>query len=85
MLIRHSVDAAHRMEALLKGCSDFTQAADAAADNTSPADANELVRKTLATFEEQIRETGAVIECGPLPSLADSRRSPHAAVPEPDQ
>ena len=69
VLIRHSVDAAHRMEALLRGLLEYTQAADSEQHNSSPADANELVRKTLATFEEQIRETGAVIECGPLPSL----------------
>jgi PAS domain S-box-containing protein len=69
VLIRHSVDAAHRMESLLRGLLEYTQTADAAPQLSGPADADELVRKTLATFEEQIRETGAVIECGPLPRL----------------
>lgn len=68
-LIRHSVDAAHRMEALLKGLLEYTQAADAAQHLTSPVDANELVRKTLATFAAQVEETAATFECGRLPRL----------------
>jgi PAS domain S-box-containing protein len=69
VLIRHSVDAAHRMEALLRGLLEYTQAADAAQHNSGPAEADDLIRKTLSTFEDQIRETAAVIECGPLPRL----------------
>ena len=68
-LIQHSVKAAHRMEALLKGLLEYTQAADAGQRTTGPSDANEVVGKTLATFEAQISESGARIECQRLPIL----------------
>jgi PAS domain S-box-containing protein len=68
-LIQHSVEAAHRMERLLKGLLDYTQAADAAHRSAGPSEANEVVAKTLGTFDAQIRETGAVVESDALPRL----------------
>ena len=68
-LIQHSIEAAHRMEALLKGLLEYTQAADATRDGSGPVDANEVVEKTLAMFEAQIQEAGATIECVKLPRL----------------
>ncbi len=74
-LIQHSVEAAHRMEALLKGLLEYTQAADATQDGNGPAatdeivDANEIVGKTLATFEGRIQDAAAVLECETLPRL----------------
>jgi len=69
-LIQHTVDSARRMENLLKGLLDYTQAAGAPIDVPKPSNANEVVRKTLETFENQIAETGACIECETLPILA---------------
>jgi PAS domain S-box-containing protein len=68
-LIQHSVTAAHRMEELLRGLLEYTQATDAPQDDSNPVDAHEIVQKTLATFEAQIQETGAAVECGKLPRL----------------
>jgi PAS domain S-box-containing protein len=68
-LIQHSIEAAHRMEALLKGLLEYTQAADASRDGGGPVDANEIAEKTLAMFELQIQEAGATVECGVLPRL----------------
>ncbi len=69
-LIQHTVDSAHRMEGLLKSLMVYTQAADAPPGVVAPADANEVLRRTLDTFETQIAETGARVECEPLPILA---------------
>lgn len=69
-LIQHTVDAAHRMENLLKGLLDYTQASGAPLDKPKPRDTNEIVRKTLETFETQIQETRAQVDCQPLPLLA---------------
>jgi PAS domain S-box-containing protein len=69
-LIRHSVEAAHHMENLLQGLLEYTQAADAVQSTTGPCDANEVVEKTLATFEAQIAESRARIDCGRLPPLS---------------
>ena len=68
-LIQHSVEAAHRMEALLKGLLEYTQAADTTQDGKGPVNTNEIVGKTLATFEAQIQEAGATVECARLPRL----------------
>ena len=69
-LIGHAVNAAHRMEKLVKDLLNYIQAADAPQDTPASTDANEVVKKTLATFEAPIAETGAKIECGALPTLA---------------
>jgi PAS domain S-box-containing protein len=68
-LIQHSVEAAHRMEALLKGLLEYTQTADTVQDGHGPVDADEVAAKTLSTFDAQIQEAGATVECGRLPRL----------------
>ena len=69
MLIQHAVDSAHRMERLLNDLLAYTQAADAPQNAGRSADANEVVRKTLAVFEETIAASGARVDCQPLPIL----------------
>jgi PAS domain S-box-containing protein len=69
-LIRHAVNAAHRMEKLVSDLLAYIQAADAPQDDVAPVDATEVVRKLLATFETQMAETMARIEWEPLPLLA---------------
>jgi PAS domain S-box-containing protein len=69
-LIRHTVGSAHRMEVMLKDLLAYTNAADAPQGPFAPIDANESARKTLTLFEPQIKESGAVVDCGSLPLLA---------------
>lgn len=68
-LVRHAVESARRMDTLVKDLLAYIQAADApqVAGTEARADANEAIQKTLATFETQIAETGARIECARLP------------------
>lgn len=68
-LIQHTVESAHRMESLLKNLMVYTQASDAPPGVVTPADANEVLRKTLAIFETQIADGAARIVCEPLPVL----------------
>jgi len=68
-LVQQMVGAAHRMEALLKDLLAYTQAADAPQHEIVSTDANEVLRKTLAVFEDRIAQSGAHVDCKPLPSL----------------
>lgn len=68
-LIGHNISAAHRIEELLKGLLEYTRAAGAPLVVSGECDANEVLRKTLEMFEEQIAETSARIERDPLPEL----------------
>jgi PAS domain S-box-containing protein len=68
-IIQHSVDAAHRMEGLLKGLLEYTQASDTPQSIPAASDANEILRKTLATFEIQIEESGTQVNAELLPML----------------
>jgi PAS domain S-box-containing protein len=70
LLIEHAVSSAHRMEGLLKDLLAYTQAADAPQGPAAYTDANEVCRKTVATFEAKIAQSGARIDCDPLPVLA---------------
>ena len=70
VLIQHAVDSAHHMERLLEDLLSYTRAADAPQGAARFTDANEVVHKTLAIFEEQIAASGARIDCQPLPMLA---------------
>jgi PAS domain S-box-containing protein len=69
-LIQHAVDSAHRVERLLQDLLAYVQAAEGPRQPVTPVNADEIVRKTVATFEESIRESGATVECDPLPALA---------------
>lgn len=68
-LIAHIVGSARRVEQLLTDLATYTQAADAPQANSACSDANEVVRRILATFERQIAESEARIECESLPVL----------------
>ena len=68
-LIQHSIEAAHRMEDLLRGLLEYTQAADDAQHSAGTSDTNQVVAKVIATFEARIAETGAHVEYGTLPQL----------------
>jgi light-regulated signal transduction histidine kinase (bacteriophytochrome) len=68
-LIQHSVDAAHRMEALLRGLLEYTQAADSTQHTSGPVDTALVVAKTIATFDARIQEMGAQIVSDGLPQL----------------
>ncbi len=69
-LIRHTVAPRTGWEVMLKDLLAYTNAADAPQGPFAPIDANESVRKTLALFEPQIQESGAVVDFGSLPLLA---------------
>lgn len=68
-LIQHAVNSAHRMEKLVNDLLAYIQAADAPQETLATTDANEVMAKTVATFETQIAETGARIEFDSLPAL----------------
>lgn len=68
-LIAHTVGSARRVEQLLTDLATYTQAADAPQENSARSDANQVVRRILATFDRQIAESEAHIECEPLPVL----------------
>jgi light-regulated signal transduction histidine kinase (bacteriophytochrome) len=70
MLIQHAIDSAHRMERMLNDLLAYTQVADAPHYAGRSTDANEVVQKTLAVFEEKIAASGARVDCQPLPVLA---------------
>lgn len=69
-LVGYAVNSAHRMEKLLADLLAYIQAADAPQDAAASTDANEVMKKIVGTFQERIAETGARIQCGPLPVLA---------------
>ena len=69
-LIQHAVDAAHHMEKLLQDLMAYIQAADAPQQVSAGTDANDVVQKVLASFEDQIAQADARITCEPLPVLA---------------
>jgi PAS domain S-box-containing protein len=68
-LLQHSIEAAHRMESLLRGLLEYTEAADDALSSSTFVDAAAIAAKTTATFDERIRQSGARIDCGPLPEV----------------
>jgi len=68
-LVGHSVNSARRIESLLKGLLEYTQAAGAPLVISGECDANEVLRNTLEIFEVQIAQTGARVERDPLPEL----------------
>jgi PAS domain S-box-containing protein len=69
-LIQHTVDSAHRMENLLRGLLDYTQAAGAPLNLPAPSNANEVLLRTLQTLDYLIAESHARIERQHLPLLA---------------
>jgi PAS domain S-box-containing protein len=68
-LIQHTVDAAHRMEQLVKDLLTYTQAADSPQEAVEPTDTNEVVRQTLELYAAEIAQCGARVDCERLPVL----------------
>jgi PAS domain S-box-containing protein len=67
--IQRTIDAAHRMERLLKDLLSYTHAADAPQGAAASVDGNAVLAKVLGTFEQQIEKEHAVITRDPLPEL----------------
>ena len=67
--IQRTIDAAHRMERLLKDLLSYTHAADAPQGAAASVDANTTLAKVLGTFEQRIAKEHAVITSGSLPVL----------------
>ena len=67
--IRHTVQAAHRLEALMDGLLVYTQTAENPQAVDSLVDANAVLFKTIRLLETSVAETGAEIASDPLPML----------------
>jgi PAS domain S-box-containing protein len=67
--IQRTIDAAHRMERLLRDLLSYTHAADAPQGDAASVDANSVLAKVLGTFEQRIAKEHAVINASPLPVL----------------
>jgi PAS domain S-box-containing protein len=67
--IQRTIEAAHRMERLLKDLLSYTHAADAPQGAAASADANAVLAKVLGTFEQRISREHAIITSDPLPAL----------------
>ena len=67
--IRHTVQAAHRLEALMDGLLVYTQTAENPQAVDSLVDANAVLAKTIKLLETSVAETGAEIASDPLPML----------------
>jgi len=67
--IQRTIDAAHRMERLLRDLLTYTHAADAPQGNAASVDANSVLTKVLATFEQRIAKEHAIITSDLLPVL----------------
>ena len=67
--IRHTVNAAHRLEALMDALLAYTQTAETRQTVEAPLDANDVLAKTINLLDTAITETGAHIESEPLPML----------------
>ena len=68
-LIQQTVEAAQRLETLLKDLLAYTQTAEGPQFVDSPVDANTCLAKILAMFEATIADCGALVTSDPLPML----------------
>ena len=67
--IQHTVNAAHRLEALMDALLAYTQTTEFQQTVDAPLDANAVLAKTLSLLETAIAESGASIDSDPLPQL----------------
>ncbi len=67
--IRHTVNAAHRLERLMDDLLAYTQTAETPHAVEAPLDANVVLAKTLNLLDTAISESGARVESDPLPML----------------
>lgn len=68
-LLRLSVEGGKRMDALVSGLLDYTQAVMAGDAAIKPIAAGPILQQTLENLRTLIEETGAQIECGELPPV----------------
>jgi PAS domain S-box-containing protein len=67
--IKHTVNAAHRLEALMDDLLAYTQTAETQHKVEASLDANIVLAKTLNMLDTAITESAARIESDPLPTL----------------
>jgi PAS domain S-box-containing protein len=67
--IRHTVQGAVRMEALLRDLRAYTQASMLEQQPVTTVDASEILQKTLLTLEDAIVSSDAAVQAGPLPGV----------------
>lgn len=67
--IRYIVQGALRMESLLRDLRTYTQYSTTDAEAPAEIDANEVLKKTLATLDVPIRDSGATISSTALPRV----------------
>jgi PAS domain S-box-containing protein len=67
--IRHTVDAAQRLEALLEDLLVYTQTAEGRSSVHSAVDANACLSRTLGLLEAGLTASGAIVTADPLPML----------------
>lgn len=67
--IRYAVQGAQRMELLVRDILTYTQAANVDREQAGPVDANGVIEKALSNLQQAIRERGAIVTYGKLPSL----------------
>ncbi len=67
--IGYTLQGALRMESLLKDLRTYTQVSTMGKDPTEDIDAGLILKKTLLNLEVAIRDSGASVSSGPLPSV----------------
>lgn len=68
--IECAVQGARRIETLLRDILSYTRSANIDSDQSLSSDAGQVIHKVLATLEQSILETGAIVTVGPLPTVA---------------
>ncbi len=84
-LIRQTVNAAHRIEKLLRDLLAYMQAAEAPQPPASGVDANAVVHRVLTTFQPKLEESGASRGMRATAAAGDPRGAPDGADPESDR
>lgn len=72
-VIGYCVEAARRIEALLKGLLTYWETTEEGQDSFGPVDCNDVLAKTLANLQVAVTQTGATVSAEPLPTLVGER------------
>ena len=72
-VIGYCVEAARRIEALLKGLLTYWETTEEGQDSFGPVDCNDVLAKTLANLQTAVAQTGATVSAEPLPTLVGER------------
>jgi signal transduction histidine kinase len=70
--LQFALDGAHRMQMLILDLLTYSRV-DRKGQPFSPTDLNRMVEQSLSYLGQAIKESGAVIDVGPLPTLAADR------------